>query len=430
MARGSLRRDLTTAADRVYRVPDNLTDEQAAAIPSVYLTAHYALHHLARLRAGERVLIHSGAGGVGVAAIALAKRLGAEIYATAGSAEKRDYLKSLGVRAVMDSRSLGFADEVLAATNGEGVDIVLNALPGPFIEKGLACLAPSGRFIELGKRDIYDDRALGLKALRRNISLHVVDLAALIDERPALIRSLMDELIALFAAGEIAPPPLTVFPAGKVTDAFRHFAQGKHIGKIVVDMRDPEAAVRAAPTGLALDPDGSYLVTGGLSGFGFAIARDLVGAGAGRVVLVSRTGVARDEIAEEIARLQTQGADIVSLALDVADKVQVDSVIRELTVSDKPLKGIVHAAVTYEDAPLDAHDAGQDRHRVRAEGGGWPQPDAKRARLRRRSRLLRVDLLAGASHRLARPEQLRRRQRLPRRPGAGTTHARHSQCLS
>ena len=193
------------------------------------------------------MLIHSGAGGVGVAAIALAQRLGAEIYATAGSAEKRDYLKSLGVRAVMDSRSLGFADEVLAATGGEGVDLVLNALPGPFIEKGLACLAPSGRFIELGKRDIYDDRALGLKALRRNISLHVVDLAALIDERPALMRALMDELIALFASGEIAPPPLTVFPAGQVIDAFRYFAQGKHIGKIVVDMRDPDAAVRAAP---------------------------------------------------------------------------------------------------------------------------------------------------------------------------------------
>ncbi len=334
-------------------MPAKLSDEQAAAIPSVYLTAHYALGHLARLRAGERVLVHSGAGGVGVAAIALAKRLGAEIYATAGSAEKRDYLKSLGVRKVMDSRSLGFADEVLAATGGEGVDVVLNALPGPFIEKGLACLAPSGRFIELGKRDIYDDRSLGLKALRRNISLHVVDLAALLDERPALIRELMDELIALFASGEIAPPPLTVFPAGQVTDAFRYFAQGKHIGKIVVDMRDPDAAVRAAPDGCALDPDGSYLVTGGLSGFGFAIARDLVEAGAGRVVLASRSGVAHDEVAEEIARLKAQGADIVSLALDVADKAQVDKAIRDLAAGDKPLKGIVHAAVTYEDAPLD-----------------------------------------------------------------------------
>ena len=353
MARGSLRRDLTLAAGRLYRVPDGLTDAQAAAIPSVYLTAYYALHHLARLSAGERVLIHSGAGGVGVAAIALAKRLGVEIYATAGNDEKRDYLKSLGVRAVMDSRSLSFADETLAATDSEGVDVVLNALPGPFIEKGLASLAPAGRFIELGKRDIYDDRSLGLKALRRNISLHVVDLAALLDERPALIRKLMDELIALFASGELAPPPLTVFPASQVTEAFRHFASGKHIGKIVVDMRDPEVPVRAAPGGLALDPDGSYLVTGGLSGFGFAIARDLVEAGAGRVVLASRSGVARDDVARDIERMKAQGADIVSMALDVAGKPQVDDAIRDLTTSSKPLKGIVHAAVTYEDAPLE-----------------------------------------------------------------------------
>ncbi len=353
MARGSLRRDLTLRADCVYRVPENLSNEQAAAIPSVYLTAHYALHHLARLRAGERVLIHSGAGGVGVAAIALAQRLGAEIYATAGSAEKRDYLQSLGVCAVMDSRSLAFADDVLAVTGGEGVDVVLNALPGPFIEKSLACLAPSGRFIELGKRDIYDDRSLGLKALRRNISFHVVDLAALIDERPALVRELSEELIALFGSGEIAPPPLTVFPASRVTDAFRHFAQGRHIGKIVVTLTDPDIAVRAAPTGITLDPDCSYLVTGGLSGFGFAIARDLVETGAGRVVLASRTGIARGAVADEIAHLKAQGADILSLALDVADRASVDAVIRNLSAGGKPLKGVVHAAVDYEDAPLE-----------------------------------------------------------------------------
>ena len=353
MARGSLRRDMTLPSDRIYRLPANLTDEQAAAIPSVYLTAHYALHHLARLRAGERVLVHSGAGGVGVAAIALAQRLGAEIYATAGSAEKREYLKSLGVRAAMDSRSLAFADDVMTATGGEGVDVVLNALPGPFIEKGLACLAPSGRFIELGKRDIYDDRSLGLKALRSNVSFHVVDLAALLDERPDLVHELMDELIALFALGEIAPPPLTVFPAARVTGAFRHFANAKHIGKIVVDMRDPAAAVSAAPAGIALDPDGSYLVTGGLSGFGFAIARDLVEAGAGRVVLASRSGVAKGDAAEEIARLTAQGADIAFLALDVADKKKVETAIRNLTTNDKPLKGIIHAAVAYEDAPLE-----------------------------------------------------------------------------
>ncbi len=352
MARGSLCRDLTLPAGRVYRVPPNLNDEQAAAIPSVYLTAHYALSHLGRLRAGETILVHSGAGGVGVAAIALAKRLGVTVFATAGSAEKRDYLKSLGVRMAMDSRSLDFAEEVLAATGGQGVDLLLNALPGPFIEKGLACLAPSGRFVELGKRDVYEDRSLGLKALRRNISFHVVDLAALLDERPTLVRELMDELIAMFASGEIAPPPLTVFPASRVTDAFRHFAQAKHIGKIVVDMRDADAAVRAAADGIALDPDGGYLVTGGLSGFCFAIGRDIAAAGAGRIILASRSGVARDAMADEIARLKAAGKDIVCLALDVADKNQVEAIVRDLANSSKPLKGIVHAAVAYDDAPL------------------------------------------------------------------------------
>ncbi|HZD92121.1 MAG TPA: SDR family NAD(P)-dependent oxidoreductase, partial [Pseudolabrys sp.] len=353
MARGCLRQGLTIAADRIYRVPDNLRDEAAAAIPSVYLTAHYALNHLARVRAGERVLIHSGAGGVGLAAIALAQRSGAEIYATAGTPEKRAYLQSLGVRAVMDSRSLQFAEDVRTATGGEGVDVVLNALPGPFIEKGLACLAPSGRFIELGKRDVYDDRALGLRALRRNISLHVVDLAALLDERPALICALMNELIGLFSAGEIAPPPLTVFPASQTTDAFRYFANAKHIGKIVIDLRDPDTPVQASPDAIALDPRASYLVTGGLSGFGFAIARDLAQAGAGRVVLASRSGVTGDEVTDEIASLRVQGADIDMLALDVADKAAVDRLIRDLNASDKPLKGIVHAAVAYDDAPLE-----------------------------------------------------------------------------
>ncbi len=247
MARGALRRHLTLPAGHVYPAPPALNDAQAACIPSVYLTAHYALSHLGRVSPGEKVLVHSGAGGLGLAAVALAQRLGAEVYATAGHAEKCDYLKSLGVRHVMDSHSLGFADAVLRATGGRGVDVVLNALPGAFIDKGLACLSPYGRFIELGKRDVYDDRAIGLKALRRNVSLHVVDVAALIDERPALAQALMGELLALFESGALAPPPVKVFPAGQAAEAFRHFSQGRHIGKIALDLRDPAPASAPCP---------------------------------------------------------------------------------------------------------------------------------------------------------------------------------------
>ncbi len=353
MARGALRRHLTLPAGHVFPVPAALSDAQAACIPSVYLTAHYALSHLGRVSPGEKILIHSGAGGLGLAAVALAQRLGAEVYATAGSAEKRDYLKSLGVRHVMDSRSLAFADEVLRLTGGQRVDLVLNALPGAFIDKGLACLAPYGRFIELGKRDVYDDRAVGLKALRRNVSLHVVDVAALIDERPALAQALMGELLALFESGALAPPPVKVFPATQAAEAFRTFSQGRHIGKIALDLRDTEVQVRRARDGgFPVDADSTYLVTGGLSGFGFAIGQRLAEAGAGRVVLASRSGIARGEAQAAIARLRESGADIVTLALDVADAAQVETVIRDLTAGGKPLKGVIHAAVTYADAAL------------------------------------------------------------------------------
>ena len=350
MARGSLRRTVTLKADRLHPVPAHLGDAEAASIPSVYLTAHYALNVLGRLREGETILVHSGAGGLGLAAIVVAKRLGAEIFATASSPEKRAYLRSLGVREAMDSRSLSFADEVLKATSGRGVDLVLNALPGPFIEKGLACLAPFGRFIELGKRDVYDDRSLGLKALRRNISLHVVDLAALVEERPHLAAEMMRDMLALFVARELSPPPVAVFPAGKVTDAFRTFAEARHIGKIAIDLRDPTLDVRVARDEWPVDPRGTYLVTGGLSGFGFEIGRRLAEAGAGRVVLVSRSGVPSDSIQEDFTRLRQSCANVALLAVDVADACAVEAVIFELVRSPMPLKGIIHAAVVYADA--------------------------------------------------------------------------------
>jgi acyl transferase domain-containing protein/NAD(P)-dependent dehydrogenase (short-subunit alcohol dehydrogenase family)/acyl carrier protein len=352
MVGGSLCRTVTIDIDRLYRPPAFFDDAEAASILSVYVTAHYALSIVGRLRAGETVLVHSGAGGVGLAAITLAKRLGARIFATAGSPEKRSYLKSLGVHAAIDSRSLSFADDVLAATGGHGVDVVLNALPGPFIEKGLACLAPYGRFVELGKRDIYDDRSLGLKALRRNLSLHVVDLAALIEERPDLAREMTGELLALFASRELLPPPVTVFPAGKVSDAFRTFATARHVGKIVVDMRDPELSVRMTADHFPVDPAGTYLVTGGLSGFGFEIGRRLAEAGAGRIVLASRSGTPPADVAAGVARLKERGVEITVAALDVVDAYQVEALTRDLARGPMPLRGIVHAAAAYADALL------------------------------------------------------------------------------
>ena len=158
----------TTRAELVAPVPGGLTDEQAAALPIAFLTVVYGLEYLAHLGEGDTLLIHSATGGVGLAALQLARRDGAEVLATAGSEEKRELLRRLGVKHVMDSRSLRFADEVLALTDGRGVDVVLNSLTGEALTRSLGLLAPNGRFVEIGKQDIYADSHLGLRALRHN----------------------------------------------------------------------------------------------------------------------------------------------------------------------------------------------------------------------------------------------------------------------
>ncbi len=352
MGRGALQSAVVLPAASLHRAPAGMSHEAAATLPSAYLTAHYALDAIARLQPGETVLIHSATGGVGLAAIALARRVGARIIATAGTPEKRAHLHGMGLEHVFDSRSLRFADDVGIATDGRGVDVVLNALGGPFIAKGLDCLAPYGRFIELGKRDIYEDSALGLRAMRANVSFHVVDLAALIVDKPELAARMMREVLGMLSGGEIAPLPSTLFPASEVAAAFRHLAAARHIGKVVIGMDDPGMAVRNAyAEGAPLDPDGTYLVTGGTRGFGLEVGRWLAGRGAGRVVLASPTGAQPEDLAHNMEAIR----------LDVTRRADVEHLVASLTHTDKPLRGIVHAAVTYDDALLPAMTADKVR---------------------------------------------------------------------
>ncbi len=355
MGRGALRRFVVVPRAALARTPGSLSHPEAAAIPSAYMTAHYALDELARLQPGETVLIQSATGGVGLAAIALARRVKARIIATAGSPERRAHLHRLGIAHAFDSRGPGFAEDVMRATNGLGVDVVLNALSGPLIEKGLACLAPYGRFIELGKKDVYENAAVGLKALKSNISFHVVDLAALITERPVMATRMLDEVLAMLAADEIKPLPFEAYAAGASGDAFRRFASGKHLGKLVINLEGAQVAVRSALAGGApLDPEGTYLVTGGTRGFGLAVGRWLAARGAGRVVLASRSGaISRD------AAVDTSGA-METLRLDVTSAGEVEAAVTRLSRAEKPLRGIVHAAVAYDDARL----AGMDTARI------------------------------------------------------------------
>ena len=351
VALNSLATHVITDARLVRRKPAAMSFADAAGIPIVFLTAHYALNHLARLGPGERVLIHAAAGGVGLAAIQLAQKVGAEVFATAGSAEKRALLESRGVRHVMDSRSLAFREEVLARTGGEGVDVVLNSLAGEFIPAGLAVLKPYGRFLELGKRDIYRNTPMGLAPFRRNLSYFAIDLDGMIRERPDRVGALLDEVMAFVGSDSLSPLPKEAFPVSRMADAFRHMAQGRHTGKIVITLRDAAAEIEGAPGATASFAGGTCLVTGGLGGLGLVVARLLVEEGAPALALVGRrspTAAAQKAISE----LEQSGARVVAFQGDVANADDVRRILAEIDSTLPPLSGIVHAAGLLDDGIL------------------------------------------------------------------------------
>ena len=341
-----------TKAESAVKKPDAWSFEEAATVPTVFFTVYYALHHLARLQPGEKVLIHGAAGGVGIAAIQVARYLGAEIFATAGSDEKRDFVRLLGADHVMNSRNLSYADEIMAITQGKGIDVVLNSLSGEAINRNFRVLRPFGRYLELGKRDFYENTKIGLRPFKDNITYYGIDADQLMVERPELTTRLFREIMRLFEQGVLRPLPYRVFPAERVVEAYRYMQQAKQIGKIVVSFADgvPQAAVTHAK---AIKPvfsrDGTYLVTGGLGGFGLKTARWLAKHGAGHLVLLSRRGDQMPDAAAAVAELEAAGATVDIRACDVTDAARLQTLINDIQQKLPPLKGIVHAAMVLND---------------------------------------------------------------------------------
>ncbi|MFC0268651.1 type I polyketide synthase [Kushneria aurantia] len=341
-------------------VPGGISAAAAATLPTTFFTVYYALKHLARLQPGERLLIHGAAGGVGLAAIQIGRWLGAEIYATAGSDEKRDTLRLLGIERIYNSRALTFAEEILAETpDGRGVDVVLNSLAGEAINQNLRVLEPFGRFLELGKRDFYDNTHIGLRPFRNNLSYFGIDSDQLMKLNPALTQTLFTDMMALFEQGELTPLPWTAFPAERVVDAFRYMQQARQIGKIVVTYpRPPQPATpparQLAP--LQLDSRAAWLVTGGLSGLGLATARWLASRGARRLVLVGRSGASRDEAREGVAALVEAGVDVRVEACDISDRDALGKVLARQRASGFPLRGVFHAAAVIDDGLIRSLD--------------------------------------------------------------------------
>ncbi|GAX42273.1 polyketide synthase [Tolypothrix sp. NIES-4075] len=227
---------ITTPANLVALKPPHLTLEEAATIPVSFATAYYSLIKAGRLCQGESVLIHSAAGGVGMAAVQIAQWVKAEIFATAGNDEKREFLRSQGIKHVMNSRSVDFAEEVIKLTDGKGVDVVLNSLGGEFISKSLAVLARHGRFLEIGQRDILNNSQLGLRPFEKCLSF----LAIQVEPKAPHFNTTWDEVIQQFQEGNFRPLPHKVFPISEVAHAFEYMTGGKHIGKIVVSLQAQE----------------------------------------------------------------------------------------------------------------------------------------------------------------------------------------------
>ncbi|MBL8663133.1 MAG: SDR family NAD(P)-dependent oxidoreductase [Candidatus Odyssella sp.] len=380
-ARGSMRSSLAVDAGAVIPIPPRVDFAGAATIPSAFLTAYYALVTVAGVKRGERVLIHNATGGVGLAAIQIARWRGAEIFATAGSDEKRRYLAKLGIRHVMNSRTLDFGEDVRAATRGEGVDVVLNAIAGPAIELGLSLLRPMGRFIEIGKRDVYMDSAIGLKALRRNVSMHVVDLANLDERGRAVVAGVFAALSKLFAAGTLKPLPAKVFPAAKASEAFQFMGQARHIGKVVIAMERTGLAIVKNDQALAsFRGDGAYLVTGGTSGFGLAVADWLAARGAGRIVLMSRSGASTPDAKAGVAALKRRGTEVLIVRGDVAARADVDRAVALAGRGGKPLRGIFHCAMVLDDGFIRQLDLSRLRAVLGPKlAGTWNLHEAARA---------------------------------------------------
>ncbi|MFI0820818.1 SDR family NAD(P)-dependent oxidoreductase [Streptomyces sp. NPDC021098] len=364
---GSLASRVRCPARLTVPIPEHMPFTEAATIPTVFATVHYGLDYLARLRRGETILVHGAAGGVGLAALRYAEHVGATVIATAGTPAKRQLLRLLGYTHVLDSRSLGFADDVLDITDGRGVDVVLNSVAGEALGRGMELLRPHGRFVELGKRDILADNALALRPFSRDLSFFGVDLTSLLQGDSPVAGQMIDELAERVASGVYPPLPHLTYPAEQINDAMALLRDSRHIGKLVITFDPAEPVpVRVPRPPVALDPEATYLVTGGLGGFGAATALWLARCGARHLALASRSGATHPEAGAVLARIAEEGARATPYATDITDPAAVRELVAAIDATGRPLRGVINAAMVLDDVLDDATAVDLDDERTRA----------------------------------------------------------------
>ncbi|KAL8721434.1 MAG: hypothetical protein Q9225_001879 [Loekoesia sp. 1 TL-2023] len=342
----------------VHRIPSGLSFVTAAALPVVFCTAYYSLHHLAGLKKGKSILIHAGVGGVGQAAIQLARLAHAEIYVTVGTEQRKRLVRDLydiPEERIFSSRSMDFAPSIKDLTNNRGVDVVLNSLAGQSLRESFGCVAPLGRFIEIGKVDIYTRKKLPMAPFLNGVTFASVDLGVVAERNQQLMAELMEAIMSL-ATGSIRPPhPVNIFRVSEVESAFRSLQSGKSAGKTVIKIGEDDlvavcdALLLTLPT-WHFDENATYVISGGLGGLGRSIVRWMVGRKAKYLLLLSRSGANGEAAATLLKELEDTGVHAEIPLCDISSEEVLISVLARYTKTLPPIKGCIQASMVLKDS--------------------------------------------------------------------------------
>ncbi len=331
-------------------LPNCTLDNSAIYVP--FITVLRALKEIGKLKKDETILIHSASGAVGLAAIQYSRFVGARIFATAGSEEKRAYLKEMGVQECSDSRTLSFGNDILKWTDGKGVDVILNSLGGDALIKSWSLLAPYGRFLEIGKKDISINSKLPMKDFDRNTLFASIDLDRIFLDHPQIIQRLIKKAFSLFNKGVFQSLPCKSFPANESIEAFHYMARAKQVGKIMLKFANQTVMANPRTQSCFIDSNSSYLITGGLSGFGLIAAKWLVEKGAKHLILLGRSGASSKESQTVLNQLTERGISINVASVDVGNFDEMTLLFNTCHKSMPPVKGVLHCAMVLNDAFL------------------------------------------------------------------------------
>jgi len=345
---GTFKSYITVDSKYVLKKPSNISLAESSSIIIAFMTTYYGLIETARLDSDDTILIHNATGGVGLSAIEIAKWKGARIIATAGTLKKRQYLESLGIERIANSRDLEFANKVREWTNGKGVDVVINAIAGESLLQSFDLLAPFGRFIEIGKKDISENNFLPLYKFNKNISFTAIDIDLLLGHKEKRTLRLMNEIKEILESKKIKPVPVTIYEATNIRDAFGLIAQNKHIGRVVVNMQDQQLEVASKNSAL-ISEKGCYLISGGTGGLGIELTKWLGEQGAEKIILLSRSGKTSDQGQSTFEKVLKNGTEIEIIQADVTNLESLKAIVLKIQESPYILKGVFHAAMVLDD---------------------------------------------------------------------------------